>query len=231
MRKNGFSIIEIIVVVAIISILSAIVYFNFAEIRQNLALNRAAHQFIQSIRRAQEMAMSTTDIDTCESASLHFAQEGELGGSEWMVPGFPPPKGFGIYVDIDDCSYNPPSCYSNELSYILYADTSNGGFLCGSYIYSTFDVSDCKVETVTIAEQDVYINGINNLSTYMPDCSENPAVSPNKTSINFIPPNPDTRIENISTGAAEIEVIFGLKSNDSKTKKVTINRAGIAEIE
>ena len=82
---TGFSLIEMLAVIFIISVLSAVIIANFGDIREQLALRRATHQFVQDLRRAQEMAMSSKQAEGCTL----------------------PAKGYGIYVDIltDNKSY------------------------------------------------------------------------------------------------------------------------------
>ena len=82
MKKNGFSLVEILVVIFIVGLLSSIVFINYQEVRGQLALNRAAHQLLQDLRRAQEMSMSATDLKgqqcTFSPKPLHFASIGHI---------------------------------------------------------------------------------------------------------------------------------------------------------
>ena len=60
-KKNskGFTLIELIVVMAIIAIMTGIVFANYRNSQQQLALQRAASKLAQDVRRAQEMAMAS----------------------------------------------------------------------------------------------------------------------------------------------------------------------------
>lgn len=66
MKRNkkffGFTIIELLVVVSIILILSAIILANYRAGQKGLALSRAAYKLTQDLRRAQELAMSARDF-------------------------------------------------------------------------------------------------------------------------------------------------------------------------
>lgn len=77
--KNGFSLIELLVVISIIGIFTAITLANYRGGEAQFALERSAHKLAQDLRRAQEMTMST--------------RETNIGGV------FVIPKGYGIYFD------------------------------------------------------------------------------------------------------------------------------------
>ncbi len=77
--KQGFTLIEITVTVAIIALLATMVMLNSKEGEKDLVLQRAAHSVAQDIRRAQDMAISGRECPEC-------------GGSEVF--------GYGIFFDI-----------------------------------------------------------------------------------------------------------------------------------
>lgn len=56
--RGGFTLLEITVVVSIIILLSTIFLANYRGGEKQFALKRSAHQLVQSLRIAQEMAMS-----------------------------------------------------------------------------------------------------------------------------------------------------------------------------
>ena len=70
--KRAFSVIEMVVTMAIILILTTIVLVSYRKGGQQLALNRAAHKLTQDIRRAQELAMSSTPFETGVSLLVPF---------------------------------------------------------------------------------------------------------------------------------------------------------------
>lgn len=72
----GYSILELLVVVAIISVLFVVVFSNFPSIKLQLALSRAAYAFEQDLRRAQGMSLSLAEYN------------------------LQPVKGFGAHVDL-----------------------------------------------------------------------------------------------------------------------------------
>ncbi len=63
-KKNsaGLTLVELLVVISIIAVISAIVFANYREGEKQFALQRSAHKLAQDIRRAQNMAMAARGI-------------------------------------------------------------------------------------------------------------------------------------------------------------------------
>lgn len=59
--KKGFTIIELLIVIAIVSVLSGIMVVNFRKGEAGTKLQRSAQQIIQSIREVQSMALSSAE--------------------------------------------------------------------------------------------------------------------------------------------------------------------------
>lgn len=59
---TGFTMVEIVVILAIITILSAVVLFNFTGFNEGAVLNRSVRELSLAIRRAQNMSLSVTQI-------------------------------------------------------------------------------------------------------------------------------------------------------------------------
>jgi prepilin-type N-terminal cleavage/methylation domain-containing protein len=62
--KAGFTAAEIVVVIAIITIISGIALFNFGGFNEGAALNRSTQELALSIREAQNRALSITRVGT-----------------------------------------------------------------------------------------------------------------------------------------------------------------------
>lgn len=59
----GFTLVELMVVVSIILLLTGFIMPNYRAGQRQFNLERSAHKLAQDLRRAQEMAMSTKEVD------------------------------------------------------------------------------------------------------------------------------------------------------------------------
>lgn len=62
MKSNGFTMIEIVVILAIITALSVVVLFSFTGFNEGAAINRSVRELSLTLRRAQNMSLSVTQI-------------------------------------------------------------------------------------------------------------------------------------------------------------------------
>lgn len=62
-NNKGFSLVEVLVVIAVIGILSGILVINFRESSDINKLQRSAHKVVQGIREAQNMSLSSTEVN------------------------------------------------------------------------------------------------------------------------------------------------------------------------
>ena len=62
LQWRGFTIIELVVVMSIILILSAILIPSFKQREETLSLQRSAYKLTQDLRRAQELSMSVKEF-------------------------------------------------------------------------------------------------------------------------------------------------------------------------
>ncbi|OGZ68366.1 MAG: hypothetical protein A3D44_01715 [Candidatus Staskawiczbacteria bacterium RIFCSPHIGHO2_02_FULL_42_22] len=132
----GYTIIELLVVIGIISLLTSIVISGFYEFKVQSSLSRVAYTFGQNMRRAQEMSLSSGTYKDSEGA-LH------------------PVDGYGVYVDTLD-----------NKKYVIYADAlsdddDDGGPGGGQYSFNPG--LDYVVETInfSISEPGIIIKQIN----------------------------------------------------------------------
>ncbi|MSU60549.1 MAG: type II secretion system protein [Candidatus Staskawiczbacteria bacterium] len=109
MYSKGFTIIELLIVVAIIIVLPAVVISNFPQIKNQFALSRAVYQLSQDIRMAQNMSLSSVPYKDSFSLLRSVA-------------------GYGVHIDIN--------ALGNK-KYILYADNSDSGV--GNQQYDNLD--------------------------------------------------------------------------------------------
>lgn len=169
MEKNGFTLVELLIVIFIITLLSSTSFVYYRRAEKEFALLRSANKLAQDIRRVQEMAMSAKEC---------------CGG---IVP-----PGYGIYLK------------KGDENYLLYADTNPAS---GNEKY---DGGDIQIEKIYF-EKGVYIKDLN----------------PSSVSINFSPPDPKVKIDNVET----LTIIIALKNDPTKTKKVIVNKFGLISVE
>lgn len=62
-NNRGFTLVEALVVIAIISIISGFIVINFRHGEEGNKLQRSAQQVVQSIRKAQNMALSSVEYE------------------------------------------------------------------------------------------------------------------------------------------------------------------------
>lgn len=126
----GFTLLEITVVVAIISLLSTIFIVNYQGGERSFALRRSAHQLSQDLRMAQEMAMSSQEFENTFPAG-----------------------GYGIYFKKDSNSYFLFADCDGDHSYDEPGSAPTcapgGSFFKGERIKEIFLEQKVKISTIT----------------------------------------------------------------------------------
>ncbi len=197
--EKSFTIIELLIVIFIIGILTAISFPYYRSARQQLALQRAASRLTQDLRRVQEMAMSVKRVDS----SRCFVASGEPKWPDYEY-------GFGIYL----------TSGAQQKQYSLYADCNGDRRFLGQDDYKDFEID--IVDLINI--ESIYI-GV-----------EPPGTEYKYLNIIFIPPDPHVFlvIGDQPSGGFEVDqvsVVISAKGPPSKTKTITINKAGLITIE
>ncbi len=115
MKQKGFTIIEALVVIAVISSIILISVTNFTKAQKQLALSRVAVKFSQDVRKAQQLSFAE---------SRYFDSQ----GVEHDI------AGKGIYLDLSSLG---------NTKYIIYADDApgNNAYDSNDYILETVDFS------------------------------------------------------------------------------------------
>lgn len=115
MKEKGFTIVELILTTAIIAALLLVGISNFPQIKLQFSLSRATYQLSQTIRRAQDMALSSVVYR-------------DSGGVTQAV------DGYGVFLDING--------FGNK-KYIIYADKAPGNqqYDASDYLVETIDFS------------------------------------------------------------------------------------------
>lgn len=186
---NGFTIIELLITVAIIVVLIAVTIPGFYKFKLNLSLSRVAYKFEQDLRRMQAKSL-TSPLFEDGNGDTH-----KVGG-------------YGIYVDI-----------SNNKEYVIYADRFPGNKYYEGGSPSCAQGLDCIVENFdfSITEPGIIIKQINNITG-------------NNVSINFNPSGPTTTITPLAN-QNKVDVVFAIESDLTKIRTVSVNTAGLVEVE
>ena len=141
---------------------------------------------------------------------IRRAQEMAMSGRECLECGGQLPTGYGIQLRTSQGS---------NMLYKLYADTGEP-----YEFYSEED--DITIEVIQL-EKDIVIKSVSMLVI-----GEAPTF-PTRTCLNFKPPDPLVAIKSVSSQTSRdiAEITLGFKSGPSDTKKITVNKAGLIEIE
>ena len=140
----GFTIVELVVVVAIIALFPLIVIPNFPQIKLQFALSRVSHKFAQDVRRAQSLTVSST------------LYKDSLGNEQ-------PINGYGIFVDVTGLG---------NKKYIIYADKDPGNqqYDLSDYIVETIDFGQDESGVVIQQINNVFGNKVSfNFAPPSPD--------------------------------------------------------------
>jgi len=119
MKYKGFALIELIVVITIISALTAIAISNFPKIKLQFSLLRVTHSFVENLRKTQQMALSAVPYKN----SLGVEREID---------------GYGVYLDLN--------VFLGNKKYIIYADKSPGNkeYDSSDYLVETIDFNSSE---------------------------------------------------------------------------------------
>jgi len=160
MESKGFTIIEVLVVVAIISIFAIITISNFPVANLQFSLTRSAYDFQQDLRRAQDMAMSSIEYKDSNGVAQNI-------------------DGYGVHVDLE---------ILGNKKYLIYADKSPGNQIydIDDYVINIVDL-DISEPGITIKQiNNTLSNSVSfnlNSSDFVTTISQ---LAPNKSKAEFI---------------------------------------------
>lgn len=100
LKQKGFTLIEMLVILAIIIILLIIALPGYESSRQVLALERSAVQFAQDLRWAEEMAMSARESSKCPGEYVYGVSLDQNDPERYFV--FGDCNGNGTYQPADE---------------------------------------------------------------------------------------------------------------------------------
>jgi putative endonuclease len=137
----GFTLTEILVVIFIISLLSALTFANYRQGGKEMALQRSASELAQAIRRAQEMAISASECRVCNPVQIPPAY-GIYSPSAADLP-----TSTKIFADIDkDGKFSPSQ--DKEIETVYYEQGVN---------FSSLNVTGCDLSGISFGRRRVHI--------------------------------------------------------------------------
>lgn len=171
--QAGVTLIEMIVVVAIIAAVSSVIIFNYSDFSTNVSVRNLAQEVALSIRKAQTYATSARPI------------EGLSGVDSGSFPGY------GISFATGDTVTPPDQMTPGPRQFILFAETRGGnensydkGMQCGNPV----DGDEC-LESFGITTADRITSICGSPNTSRANCYTNAQVD-----ITFRRPSPDAVI-------------------------------------
>lgn len=206
-KKRGFTLLEITVVVAIITLLSTIFLANYRAGERVFALQRSIHKLSQDLRRVEEMAISAQGFKESDDTStfpkggygIYFKINPTFGECENV------PNGYCIFLFADcngDKQYNGPAA-----GIISCADaTSENPFSNGEKIEELSLENGIKVSEFSHSEYYDYLN------------------------ITFFPPDPEVTFNFEGSTIEEDFVSITLTINGS-SKMAKVYKTGLIDID
>lgn len=154
-KKNGFTIVEVMMALVILAILTTAVAFAFDASVKNYQANQGTYQTVNTARAA--LLRITNDLRTAQAVALTHVQEAPK--SQYRVLGLDPdtdyydPDTFQCSIlrkDGTDITYlfnaaeNPP--YKANTLYYIDNNTGQPYVLCKNVTSTTFNRSECVVD-------------------------------------------------------------------------------------
>lgn len=180
--KNGFTLIELVVVTFIIGLMTALLLTNYKQGEKEFALTRSAYLISQGMAKTQEMSVSAKEFSCPGGATV---PEGGYGVMFFNALSFT--DKFMIFADCDE-------------------NRSSG--------------TGENVEMISLE------SGVRLKEFYVDEVKNDLG-----TTVTFVPPDPDVCIYMSCEDYNSTRIIISLESDPAKTRTITLNKAGLIEIE
>lgn len=217
--SRGFTIAEMLVVLAIFIVISGIVLFNFSDFKSNVGIENLAQDIALSVRKTQSYALST-------KGNL-------LSGSPSTI--FP---GYGIHFSTES-SVTAQKFQGSNKSFIIFADIPPGVVpLFYEYKYDS-GVRFCDASNLASGNEcleEIKISSTDYISEICDDTNSTPNCITGSLDITFKRPNPDATFCFIPTGApgcsgTSTSAYITISSLSGKTQKIKVWNTGQISIE
>ncbi|MFH1207286.1 MAG: prepilin-type N-terminal cleavage/methylation domain-containing protein [Patescibacteria group bacterium] len=206
-HQKGFTIAELLVVMAIIGLMTTLVLVNFQAGRRSTELRSAATKLLQDIRLAQSYTIAGNSISYCQGGST----ANEYGSCLVATPncGTPgecknttPTNGYGIYIGSQD-------------NYQIFGDTEPDGILNTSVDYQVIHQDNTS--------DNIYITGY---KVYSPssETTYDPATVP--VSVLFSPPEGTAKLyinNSLNTDYTNLDIVVKSTHIADFCRRVSVN--------
>lgn len=211
--QAGVTLIEMLVVVAIIAIVSSVIMFNYSDFSSNVSVRNLSQEIALAVRKSQTYATSVRSIDgTNITDSSAFGGYGiSFSTSETVTsPNLPGYKRFVLFVEVPPFGQDPDGLYYQN------------GEVCGS---PNTQQECAEVFSINTADKVVAICADPASTTILTDCTTTGSVD-----ISFRRPSPDARIKYRSEAGVLDEnvghVLIVLESAKGLKRGITVWNTG-----
>jgi prepilin-type N-terminal cleavage/methylation domain-containing protein len=188
-KQQGFTLIEMIVVCAIVGVISATVMFNYSDFRQGIDTRNLAEEMALTVRKAQSFATSSRRISDAQGEKI---------------------KAFGIVFSLQATHTTQYSPYAKGFLFYAAKAFKPQGATVDQYTFTNLGTANCNPNTfgITLGTECLeYFSITNQVSTTKLEVftggSWSPIASNAQLQIMFFRPTPDATICSV-TGFTQI---------------------------
>lgn len=213
--KNGFSLVEMVVALAVMGIILAMSLASFPRMRDQISLTLATRELALNLRKAQSYAIAVREFNASNTANL--CRTGYVQANDGFVR-YPP---YGVAVAKQNDSNG-----NDEFTYSIFGDINCNAFLLQFPIYQSASekVDSVKIQNgVRISEIRGYSGSGSNALRY--------------AQIVYQRPNPSVTLIGTTQGGGGVTGIYAgkieitLTSNSGTTQKIILTPTGQISIQ
>lgn len=207
-KQKGMTTIELIVVLAIVAVVSAVIVFNYSDFRSKVTLRSLAQDTALAIRKAQTYATSIRSLAGASSDTNEF-------------------PAYGISLSVEQ-ETSPDEGTPSKSRFVLFADMEDGGSSDGIYN------NGGRCGTPSIGEECVESFSFLSLDRITKLCTDNGCVTGGSVDILFRRPAPDAIICEVTGGSCNIVASYveiHLQAPSGETRIVTVWNTGQISVE
>lgn len=222
--QAGVTLIEMLVVVAIIAVVSSVMMFNYSDFSSNVSVRNLSQEVALAIRKSQTYATSVRSVDgtSIQDSSAYSGYGISFSTNDTPIDQyFPGSRRFVLFVDIPAGSgTGSEGDYAGTYTQTQEAQT------CGT---PTASYNECVESfSITTADKIVAICASSDANTYSSTDLAN-CTSEGSVDISFKRPSPDAKIVYTTSNGASIQAAYAqiiLQSAKNLRRAVTVWNTG-----